>query len=391
MIERSSLPMLRVLFDDEIFSREAASIHAGGIQRYFAELIGRLRQSEGFEVALPLVVSNDIYVRRMPGTRVLRFLPGRHFKGKTRVIRAINRWRVRRELRRERHDLVHLTYYDESQLDLLRGRPFVVTIHDMIPELLPEFRDDRSGLVRAKRRLAEAAARIVCVSETTRNDVARLYGLDPARIDIVGSGPSDSVRYRPSLGAPALAPGSFVLFVGRRGGYKNFAAAAGALAGIMAERPELRLVCVGGGALQRAELAPFEEQGCAERVHHVAPADEELAWYYAHAQAFVFPSRYEGFGIPVLEAFVNRCPAVLSTGGSLPEIGGEAALYFDPESPGELRSALERVMDDAALRLRLGAAGEERAKAFSWERSVAALKKSYLRAVGDACPAGREG
>jgi glycosyltransferase involved in cell wall biosynthesis len=376
--------MLRVLFDDEIFSREAAGIHAGGIQRYFAELIGRLRGAEGFEVTLPLLVSNDIHVRRMGETRVLRFLPGRHFRGKARIIRMINRWQVRRELRRGRHDLVHLTYYDESQLDLLRHRPFVVTIHDMIPELLPEFRDDRSGIVRAKRRLAEAASRIVCVSETTRNDVARLYGIDPARIDIVGSGPSDSVRYRSSRAAPRLAPASFVLFVGRRAGYKNFATAARMLAAIMAERPELHFVCAGGGALAREELAPFEAQGCAERVHHVAPADEELAWYYAHAQAFVFPSRYEGFGIPVLEAFVNRCPAVLSTGGSLPEIGAEAALYFDPESPGELRAALERVLDDPALRRHLGSAGEARAKAFSWERSVAELKKSYARAVGHA-------
>jgi glycosyltransferase involved in cell wall biosynthesis len=110
--------------------------------------------------------------------------------------------------------------------------------------------------------------------------------------------------------------------------------------------------------------------------------DVELAWTYAHATAFVFPSLYEGFGLPILEAFANGCPVILSNRSCFPEIADEAALYFDPDAPGELETNLMRVVEDRQLRRELTDRARLRLTDFSWESSAEAHLRCYARAAG---------
>jgi glycosyltransferase involved in cell wall biosynthesis len=229
----------------------------------------------------------------------------------------------------------------------------------------------------AKRTLILNAAAVVAVSESTAADVARFTGLPRQSMRVIYHGVSHGVRWDPRCGRTNALPDSYLLVVGNRRAYKNFLGVAGALAEVLRSHPGLALVCFGGGPLTAEERAPFEQAGVARALCYMRGDDRALAAAYAHATAFIFPSLYEGFGMPILEAMSNRCPVVLPPRSSFPEIAADAALYFDHAQPGELVEILERLIGDATMRHRLGDVGEARARDFSWQRSVAAHADLY--------------
>jgi glycosyltransferase involved in cell wall biosynthesis len=176
---------------------------------------------------------------------------------------------------------------------------------------------------------------------------------------------------------PIPLPESYLLFVGTRGGYKNFLLFVEAVGPLLRKDHRLHVVCVGGGGFTPSEADGLSRQGILERCHQHQVRDEHLAHYYEHARAFVFPSTYEGFGIPIVEAFSCGCPAAVSDASCFPEIASSAALYFDPDDPESMRSAVERLMYDDALRTRLAAEGRMRAQEFRWERTAAQTLAVY--------------
>jgi len=366
---------MRILFDDHIFSIQ----RHGGVSRCFAEIVTELRARPGVQVVLPFRRAINAHLLDQPDLDVSDFLGGRHFPGKRSLLRGHNKLLVRKALRRGAFDVFHQTFYDAELTGLLHGRPMVVTVHDMAPELMPDSFAHPETIHPGKRALCGAAAGIVAVSETTKADLVRLYGIDPARVQVVHHGLSQDAVWVPGRPAGVALPDRYLLFVGRRDGYKNFAGAAATLAATLARRPGLHLVCVGGGALGDAERRPFLEAGCAGRLHQHTLNAADLAHAYAHADAFVFPSLYEGFGLPILESFANGCPAVLSERSCFPEIAADAALYFDPAAPDTLADALDRVLDDAALRARLTDAGRRRVRDFTWTAAVDRLLALYRR------------
>jgi glycosyltransferase involved in cell wall biosynthesis len=215
----------------------------------------------------------------------------------------------------------------------------------------------------------------------TKNDLVRLYAVAPDKIDVIHHGVSNALIYRGGS-SPSRVPERFILVVGGRRGYKNFQGIGAPMANILRANPGLHLLCVGGGALTVDEIPVFEDRGCADRVIQLDLTDTELAWAYAHATAFVFPSLYEGFGIPILEAFANGCPAVLSNRSCFPEVADEAALYFDPDTPSQLETILMQVIGDRQLRRKLIDRAQLRLRDFSWASSAEAHMQCYGRAAG---------
>ncbi len=132
----------------------------------------------------------------------------------------------------------------------------------------------------------------------------------------------------------------------------------------------------------KEEKKRIEQLRIDDRAHQMQLTDRSLCQTYMHAKAFVFPSLYEGFGLPVLEAFTCACPAVLSNTSSLPELGGDAAAYFDPKDIGSIERTLAKVVFDEDLRLEMVNKGLERAKQFSWDKTAAETKKVYLDMAG---------
>jgi glycosyltransferase involved in cell wall biosynthesis len=170
----------------------------------------------------------------------------------------------------------------------------------------------------------------------------------------------------------------YVLFVGKRRGYEDFEALLRAYAGAAALQREHLLVCFGDSPFSRGELRLIERLGIArERVRHAAGGDAVLAAHYRHASLFVYPSRYEGFGMPPLEAMSLDCPVVCSNAASLPEVVGDAARMFDAGDAGALRAAMEAVLGSRELAAQLRRRGGERVKRFSWERCARQTRAIY--------------
>jgi glycosyltransferase involved in cell wall biosynthesis len=232
------------------------------------------------------------------------------------------------------------------------------------------------------------AARVIAVSEATRAELLARYRL-----------PAEKVHVVPEAAAPHFAPpppaeiarvraryrlaGPYVLFVGLLEPKKNLGALLAAVARCRASGGwgAARLALAGEAGWGDGLPAHVSRLGLDDAVSFLGPVpDGELPALYAGAEAFVFPSLWEGFGLPVLEAMAAGAPVVASRRGALPEVAGDAAVLTEPE-PAPLAEALARVLGDAGLRERLRAAGLERARAFSWQRTAAETLAVYRAAL----------
>jgi glycosyltransferase involved in cell wall biosynthesis len=356
---------MKILFDHQIFTMQKY----GGISRYFYELIKRFEFTDT-SAELALKYSNNV------GDMVKPFFPDRTFRGKQRLHDFINETNSSKKIRKSNYDVFHPTYYDPYFLKNLGSKPFVVTFLDMIHEKFSdkytELALDKTGYDR-KQILAEKASKIIAISESTKNDMVEILNVDPAKIEVIYLGSSFNTN---NAGEAPIYAFPYLLYVGNRTMYKNFTFFLQSIASILSTE-NIRLVCAGGGKFTNEDLALIEELGLNEIVIYTDFNDKILANLYKYATAFVFPSLYEGFGIPVLEAFACNCPCILSNTSSLPEVGGEAALYFDPQNGDSINETVSRVLHSESLRLELISKGSERLKLFSWDKMFAETDLLY--------------
>jgi glycosyltransferase involved in cell wall biosynthesis len=362
---------VRVLYDHQIFSSQPQ----GGVSRYFSELL-KHGPAAGVEACCGWRFTSNRYLQEWDPARFHDWWPSVSFKGKAHITGFLNRGRSMDDLKSDPWQVFHPTYFDPYFLPRLGGRPFVLTIHDMTHELHPEGLSDRDYLPARKRLLAHRARKVIAVSENTRQDAIRLLGLDPEKVVTIHHGNS----LRPGVIKPIPAPWEpgYWLFVGSRADYKNWSLVIEALGS--RGRPSDRLVLVGGGPLTAAENRFLAQAGLSGRVFQTSATDGELAGWYQGAAALVYPSLYEGFGMPLLEAMAWGCPVVAAQTSCLPEVAGEAALYFDPRSPAELRAAMDGATDPGRREALIGL-GIVRESVYSWDRAAAETFEVYREVV----------
>jgi glycosyltransferase involved in cell wall biosynthesis len=276
----------------------------------------------------------------------------------------------------------------------LRGRlPGVTTIHDLNYRKVPDAHFGVRGL--GMRVLVPAAARrarrVLVDAASTRDDLVADLGVSAEKIDVVPLGvaappqppPDAANRARERFG---LGERAVVLSVSAKRPHKNLARLLRALAQVPGERRPL-LVLPGYPTPHEEELRRLaRELGVTEDVSWPPwVSAEELEGLYAAATCLVFPSLYEGFGLPVLEAMARGVPVACSDRSSLPEVAGDAALLFDPEDVRTIADAMERLFADAELSGRLARAGRQRAATFTWERTAEQTAMSYVRALSGSC------
>jgi glycosyltransferase involved in cell wall biosynthesis len=267
-------------------------------------------------------------------------------------------------------------------------------VHDLIYARFPQA---HAGIRDKGMRLlvpwaARRSERVIADSLNTREDLVKLVGVARERVDVVplgiGAMRRDDPVAEPELRARLkLGERRVLLSLSAKRPHKNLAALIGALALISAERRPL-LVLPGYPTDHEIELREHARRaGVAEDVRFLGwLAEPEIEGLWRVADAFVFPSLYEGFGLPVLEAMARGVPVACSNASSLPEVAGDAALLFDPNVEADIAGALERLLGDPVLSERLRRAGRERAREFTWERSARLTLASYARAATGSSP-----
>lgn len=285
-----------------------------------------------------------------------------------------------RLLKKNDFDLFHPTNYNPYFLKFLGKKSFILTVHDMIHELYPEYYSSRDPIKMWKQKLIREAESIIAISHNTKKDIITFFNIDPDRISVIYHGNplefTESSYIKPNIDGH-IFNNRYILFVGNRLHYKNFNFFISAILPLFHKYSEIYLYCAGGGLFTTKEKILFKELDLLERVRYFALNDNIMRELYKNAQAFIFPSLYEGFGLPILEAFSCGCPVVASNCSSLPEIAGDAACYIDPTNAGSILQGIESILTDEDYRDELIRKGNERIKSFSWEKTARATKSVY--------------
>jgi glycosyltransferase involved in cell wall biosynthesis len=345
--------MTHVIYTPDIFSLQ----RVGGISRYICELIQRVPDS-GLEVKAVTGIHLNRHLRRLPA-RAGIYVPKLGPLGNYRL--PFNQAICRRIAARTPSAVIHSTYY--SNIEYPASHPLVLTVYDMIEELFPE--PSTRTLSEVKRRHCERADHIIAISATTKKDLIAIFNLPPEKITVIHLGDSlPEVSSRAAAGNPE----SYLLFAGVRKSYKNFTRFLEAFATSPFLKERFDVVAFGGGGFSEDEKDLIDRLKLAKKVRFASGDDGALAFYYRNAAALIFPSLYEGFGLPVLEAMGQNCPVICSNAGSLREIGEDAAAYFDPCDVDNMRQTMEQTLGNTDRLSELRRLGSIRKKLFSWDK-----------------------
>lgn len=358
---------MRILYDGQIFRVQAS----GGINRYFANIIAGLPQE--IEPHLTTCRVRDINYPAHPQLRTHAF----PLVYPQRVSYRVANYYFRGLLALNRFDVVHPTFYSlltRQSMRKLRS-PVVLTVWDMINEIFADQLDPSGRMAQEKREAVEAADAILCISHHTKQDLLRFCPGIEDRITVTHLAADLDVTS--SFGDEAVPQQPYFLYVGSRMTYKNFDRLLHAFAHVASVHKEAML-CVVGSAWDAREEKLLDELSVTHKVQHMGLVnDTYLAKLYRCSTAFVYPSLYEGFGIPPLEAMACHTPVVAANTSSIPEVVGDAGLLFDPTSVQELTDILLSLLSDDPLRQQFIKRGQERVQNFKWSNTVAQTINVY--------------
>jgi glycosyltransferase involved in cell wall biosynthesis len=278
--------------------------------------------------------------------------------------------------KKQNFDILHQTYFADLKIKNKFKR--IITIHDFTHEKLHgEFSSlDKTAVL--KKLAVEKSDGIICVSESTKNDLLERYNTKGKKIKVIYHG--NSLKY--DVKEEPVLKGKYLLYVGDRRSYKNFEIIIKLFEINETLRNEYRLVCCGGGLFTKDEKVQMTKSNVINNFVQIEARDRKIANLYFYAKAFVYPSKYEGFGIPMIEAMYNGCPIVASNVSSLPEVGGAAALYFNPDSAEELNDKINIILENKEAVNKLTQWGKEREKIFSWDKCAEETYNFYEELMG---------
>ncbi len=348
---------------------------AGGINRYFARIINNLPDDYA-----PVLTVNNLGKIDCPGHSNLRVFKCERFRPhriSTRVGKHFFRF-----VSRGKYDLVHPTYYALlSTREIAEFRaPVVITVWDMIHELFAAQMDANGEVAEMKRRAIEAATAIICISENTKQDLLKFHPTSEHKISVTHLAPGIDASM--SHGAEVIPSRPYFIHVGSRSaGYKNFDRLLSAFADVVRENNDVAL-CISGAAFDLLEKRLINELNLSNNIEHYGHVtDAHLAKLYRHSIALVYPSLYEGFGIPPLEAMACGTAVIASGCSSIPEVVGDAGLLFNPRATDELTEAMFYLLNSPAKRGDLIDKGKHRIEMFSWKKTAAQTVDVYRHAA----------
>lgn len=362
---------MKIIFDHQIFGWQKF----GGISRYAFEVASQLSLMPELEVTTLSPLHINHYLDSAPNSLKKIGIKVPQFDGCGRVYRSINNVLSVPAYRSINPDIVHETYYAKCKIAPKRSK-VILTVYDMIHERFTSDFSKFDPLRKEKIAAVHRADHVICISQQTQKDLIQLLDINPEKTSVIHLGFSLTKSDNNGVNLHYSKP--YLLYVGRRDGYKNFSGLLKAYAASKQLKQEFLLICFGGGAFTQIELDEMGQLGVDEsHVKQVSGDDDILAHLYSNAVLFVYPSLYEGFGIPPLEAMSFNCPVACSNTSSIPEVVGDAAAFFEPTSVDSIVESIEQVVNDRPLMNSLIQKGTERVKHFSWKACAQNTLKIY--------------
>lgn len=349
---------MKILFDHHLFYQVY-----GGASKYFVMMINSLPPNSWETTAL---WSCNEYAK----AKDLCHTFTEKFRGEVSVLERINRIYTKYRISKGNFDILHQTDFDNYFYKQLHGKPLVVTYHDSNLSTI----DPHPQIVKKQEKALKRADAIVAVSQNTKKDLLRLFNVDEKKVHVIYHGIelpnlSNVIQER-------IVKDNYFLYVGRRSAYKNFKRLVYAFAKFHKFYKDVMLVCTSNN-FTNEELKLFNSLNIADSVISIKASENDMLRLYRDSLALVFPSFYEGFGMPILEAWSCHCPTLLANASCFPEIASNAALYFDPNSDEEIFFRMKEVYEKPDLRHKLISRGNERVKYFSWKRCAEEHLKVY--------------
>ena len=359
---------MKVLYDNEIFLIQKY----GGATRYFYELIKRMPDRKAKVLLYMGKFINEYGLEEYSDNfEIFSGKKIRHIPRTKLLSKKIQKPLFERFAAKQEFDILHQTYYDD--INLKKSFKRIITIHDFTHEKLSNNFSSLDKTAKLKKAAIMKSDGIICVSESTKKDLMNMYNTEGKKIKVIYHG--NSLKYE--VKDEPVIKGKYILYVGDRRSYKNFNVMIKLFEINKDLKKEYKAVCCGGGSFTSDELNSMKRSNVSDNFIQIEARDSKIANLYYYATAFIYPSKYEGFGIPMIEAMYNGCPVIASNVSSLPEIGGSAALYFNPDSVEELNDRVNILLTDNDTVKSLKVSGREREKEFSWDKCANETYKFY--------------
>ena len=345
---------MKIIFNNSMFFHQKY----GGVTRYSYELVKELIiKNIDLEMFLTIhkyqylkdirKINTGFYLKRYPNLKILR---------------KINNLIINNKIIKSNGTIIHDNYYPEELLKTKKNK--ILTIHDLIHEKFKEFYGNKNLNLRKK--IISEIDLFICVSKKTKEDFINYYNIPENKIKVIYHGSNHLINLKNENLIKFDKP--FILYVGSREKYKNFNLLLNAISISESFKKDFELICFGGKNFSDNEINLFKKLKINNNIKLVSGGDEYLKNLYLNATAFIFPSIYEGFGLPLIEAMSLGCPVIASNIKIFNEVCDSSANYFDCNSYESLKTEIENIVYSNEKRLELINKGKERAKKFTWQK-----------------------
>ena len=367
---------MKLAYDHQIFTYQ----FYGGVSRYYSHLLGVLFEKNQ-DVRVFAGFHRNNYIEDLPDEIVCGYKFAKYPPKTGPIFHLLNHAVCQVQTKLWQPDIIHETYY--STLPLLNTKAIrVATVYDMIHELYPNQFANPHRTTQWKKETFSRVDHIISISHSTKKDLIEIFGIADDKISVVHLG-VDASKFKAEKCQIRLSEKPYLLYVGSRSGYKNFSRFIEAFASSPQLKASLDVIAFGGGPFNSTELSLIRQLDLnTKNVRQISGDDKKLSHLYTNATAFIFPSLYEGFGLPPLAAMATGCPVISSNTSSMPEVVRNAGVYFDPHNIQSIQTAIESVVFSEDLRKSLTTAGYENIKNFSWQRCGTETLAIYQKLVG---------
>ncbi len=366
------LSKIKIFFDYRIFFLQKY----GGISRYFNELSNYIENSA---IVAPININH--YLKN--NKKSISFLNLKKIPRYTvKIIEKINDYSTDYYIDKIKPSITHLTYF-QNKMKIKKRGAIIITVYDLIHEKFYESYG-HTKMKKIKQNYIDNADFIICISENTQKDLIDIYDVDPSKTSVIYLGTNENlIKNESSLELDnKYIHNRYILFVGDRKRYKNFDLLLNAYANSRILKENFNLVCSGGGNFNKEEIKKILSLKLNfEKVINIQASDNELTNLYKNSSVFVFPSKYEGFGLPALEAMRNKCPTMLSDTQVFKEIFKNNTIYFDQNHFEDLKIKLEKLLFDEITKKKMILDAYEFSKKLSWENCAVQTKKIYEKFI----------